>query len=48
MYVAAWQGQTVPRGQNVDVNRKVLSLYYLLQDLKQSLWSLILYIFFMI
>ena len=27
MYVAPGQGQTVPRGQNFDVNRKALSLY---------------------
>ena len=27
MYIALGQGQTVPRGQNFDVNRKALSLY---------------------
>ena len=27
MYIAPGQGQTAPRGQNFDVNRKVLSLY---------------------
>ena len=27
MYIAPGQGQTVPRGQNFDVNRKALSLY---------------------
>ena len=27
MYVAPGQGQTVPRGQNFDVNRKALPLY---------------------
>ena len=26
MYIAPEQGQTVPRGQNFDVNRKALSL----------------------
>ena len=27
MYVAPVEGQTAPRGQNFDVNRKALSLY---------------------
>ena len=27
MYIAPGQGQTDPRGQNFDVNRKALSLY---------------------
>ena len=27
MYIAPVQGQTAPRGQNLDVNRKALSLY---------------------
>ena len=27
MYIAPGQGQTAPRGQNLDVNRKALSLY---------------------
>ena len=27
MYIAPGQGQTAPRGQNFDVNRKALSLY---------------------
>ena len=27
MYTAPGQGQTAPRGQNFDVNRKALSLY---------------------
>ena len=27
MYIAQGQGQTSPRGQNFDVNRKALSLY---------------------
>ena len=27
MYIAASQGQTIPREQNFDVNRKALSLY---------------------
>ena len=29
MYIALGQGQTAPRGQNFDVNRKALSLYSL-------------------
>ena len=47
MYIAPGQGQTAPRGQNLDVNRKALSLYPFVQVSKKSLWSLILY-FFMI
>ena len=39
-------GADTPRGQNFDVNRKVLSLTHLLQVSKKSLWSLILYNFF--
>ena len=27
MYIAPGQGQTAPRGQNLDVNRKALSLH---------------------
>ena len=27
MYIAPGQGQTTPRGQNFDANRKALSLY---------------------
>ena len=27
MYIAPGQGQTAPRGQSFDVNRKALSLY---------------------
>ena len=26
MFIAPWQGQTYPRGQNCDVNRKVLHI----------------------
>ena len=37
------QGQTAPRGQNFDVNRKTLSLYPFVTFQKKSLWSLILY-----
>ena len=46
MYTAPGQGQTAPRGQNFDVNRKVLSLYPFVASDKKSLWSLILYILF--
>ena len=30
-----WQGQTAPRGQNFDVNRKVLSLYPFVVSFKE-------------
>ena len=40
------QGQTAPRGQNFDVNRKAYHFTHLLQISKKSLWSLILYNFF--
>ena len=46
MYIVPGQGQTAPKGQNFDVNRKALSLYPFLQVSKKSLWSLILYNFF--
>ena len=46
MYIAPGQGQTNPWGQNFDVNRKALSFDHLLQVLKKSLWSPILYILF--
>ena len=46
MYIAPGQGQTAPGGQDFDVNRKAFT--HLLQVSKKSLWSLILYNFFMI
>ena len=35
MYIAPGQGQTAPRGQNCDVNRKTLSLYPFVASLKE-------------
>ena len=35
MYIAPGQGQTVPRGQNINVNRKALSLYQLAASFKE-------------
>ena len=35
MYIAPGQGQTTPRGQNFDVNRKSLSLYPFVASLKK-------------
>ena len=35
MYIAPGQGQTAPRGQNVDVNRNVLSLHSFVASLKK-------------
>ena len=35
MYKATGQGQTVPRGQNFDVNRKALSLYPFVVSFKE-------------
>ena len=35
MYIAPGQGQTAPRGQNFDVNRKVLSLYSFVARFKE-------------
>ena len=35
MYIAPWQGQTAPRGQNLDVNRKALSLYPFVASFKE-------------
>ena len=35
MYIAPGQGQKAPRGQNFDVNRKVLSLYLLVTSFKE-------------
>ena len=47
MYIAPGQGQTVPRGQNVYVNRKVLSLYPFVASLKEiSLKSDFIHFFF--
>ena len=35
MYIAPRQGQTAPRGQNLDVNRKALSLYPFVASFKE-------------
>ena len=35
MYIAPEQGQTAPRGQNFDVNRKALSLYPFVASFKE-------------
>ena len=35
MYIAPGQGQTVPRAQNFDVNRKALSLYPFVASFKE-------------
>ena len=35
MYIAPGQGHTAPRGQNLDVNRKVLSLYPFVLSFKE-------------
>ena len=35
MYIAPGQGQTAPRGQSCDVNRKALSLYSFVASLKE-------------
>ena len=35
MYIAPGQGQTAPRGQNFDVNRKALSLYPFVASVKE-------------
>ena len=35
MYIAPVQGQTAPRGQNFDGNRKDLSLYQFVASLKE-------------
>ena len=48
MYIAPGKGHIAPRGQTFDVNRIVLSLHSIVASLKKYLWSLILYIFFMI
>ena len=36
MYIAPGQGQTAPRGQNFDVNRKALSLYPFVASFKEN------------
>ena len=47
MYIAPGQGQTAPRGQNLDVNRKALSIYPSVASFKEiSLKSDFIYIFF--
>ena len=38
MYIAPGQGQTAPRGQNFDVNRKALSLYPIIESFKEILY----------
>ena len=49
MYIAPWQGHTAPRGQNLDVNRKALSLYPFVASFKEiSLKSDFIHFFFMI
>ena len=35
MYIAPGQGQTAPRGQNLDVNRKALSVYPFVASFKE-------------
>ena len=35
MYIAPGQGQTAPRGQNLDVNRKTLTLYPFVASFKE-------------
>ena len=35
MYIAPGQGQTAPRGQSFDVNRKALSLYPIVASFKE-------------
>ena len=35
MHIAPGQGQTAPRGQNFDVNRKALSLYPFVASFKE-------------
>ena len=47
MYIAPGQGQTAPRGQNLDVNRKALSLYPFVASFKEiSLKSDFIHFFF--
>ena len=46
MYIAPGQGQTSPRGQNFDVNRKALSLYPFAASFKEISLKSDLYKFF--
>ena len=47
MYIAPGQGQTAHRGQNLDVNRKALSLYPFVASFKEiSLKSDFIHFFF--
>ena len=47
MYIAPGQEQTAPRGQNLDVNRKALSLYPFVARFKEiSLKSDFIHFFF--
>ena len=47
MYIALGQGQTAPRGQKFDVNRKALSLYPFVASFKEnSLKSDFIHFFF--
>ena len=47
MYIAPVQGQTAPRGQTLDVNRKALSLYPFVARFKEiSLKSDFIHFFF--
>ena len=47
MYIAQGQGQTTPRGQTFDVNRKALSLYPFVAGFKEiSLKSNFIHFFF--
>ena len=46
-YIAPGQGLTTPWACNFDVNRNILSLRSFVASFKRSLWSLILYIFFL-
>ena len=49
MYIAPGQGQTTPRGQNFDVNRKAFSLYPFVASFKEiSFKSDFIHFFFMI
>ena len=46
MYITPGQGQTAPRGQNFDVNRKALSLYPFVASFKEISLNSDFYIFF--
>ena len=49
MYIAPGQGQTAPRGQKFDVNRKALSLYLFVASFKEtSMKSDFIHFFFII